>query len=186
MTDATSEAQKPTGMRLFAAALPLLCALHVCAEEASPITIQEKSVDKSLTTSLKGILRRETKPSSSKSVKIIIQWDFGKNSGEFLLVDIKTAGKTSCIIYIRNQGVYRSLGGNDNCTWKRTPKLVWKDDFAWIDFRASPYGRTATPVVHKELTAHFNKASGAICLLGLPIVGFDDLRCPDDEPPASK
>lgn len=186
MTESISKEQKPVGMRFILSALALLLASQAFAEDGSPTTIQIKSVDRCLTRSLKDFLRREANPPTSLSVKKIVKWDFEKKSGEFLLVEAKTASLTACILYIKDRGVYRSLGGNDHCSWKKSPKLVWKDEFAWIEFPTSPHGRTTTPVAHNELTAHFDKASGGICMLGLPAIGFDGLRCPNDEAPASK
>ncbi len=173
-------------MRATLSALALLLASPAFAEDGLPIRMETKPVDKKLTRSLKDFLRREANPPTSLSVKKIAKWDLDKNSGEFLLVETKTASVTSCILYIKDRGIYRSLGGNDHCSWKKSPKLVWKDEFAWIEFPTSPHGRTTTPVAHYELTAHFDKASGDICILGLPAIGFDGLRCPNDEAPASK
>lgn len=173
-------------MRLILSALALVIAAPAFGEGDLPIRVQTKSVDKKLAKSLKDFAREEAKTSNSLSVKKIVKWNFGGNSGEFLLVNTKNSGVTSCIIYIKDRGMYRSLGGNDNCTWKKTPKLISKDDFAWIEFSSSPQGRTSTPVAHNELTAHFDKARGGICMLGLPLIGYESLRCPNDEAPISK
>jgi len=148
MTESKSEAQDSIGMRFILSAIALFLASSAFGEGSLPIKLQTISVDKKLARSLKDFAREEAKTSNSLSVKKIVKWNFGGNSGDFLLVNTKTSGITSCIIYIKDRGMYRSLGGNDNCTWKKTPKLVWKDEFAWIEFPASPQGRTSTPVAH--------------------------------------
>jgi len=159
--------------------------LSVFADGYSSIALQTKPVDIKSANLLRKFVRDEKKNVDSLSLRKIVEWHFGEKSGEILLVDVKTAGVVSCIIYIKDEGVYRSLGGNEFCSWKKAPKLVWRDKFAWLEFPVSSVGRKNIPVALRELTVHFSKASGGVCVLGLPSVGFDSLRCPDDEAPES-
>jgi hypothetical protein len=115
-----------------------------------------------------------------------VKWNFEGSSGEVLLIDVRHLGRPSCVLYMRDGEQYRPLGGNDFCTWKKNPRLVHHDSFSWIEFPTTPAGKNKTPVAARELTIHFNKASGRACVLGLPQIGFDDLRCPNDEAPESK
>ncbi len=163
-----------------------LLSFFVFADGYASIALQTKPVDIKSANLLRKFVRDEKKNVDSLHLRKIVEWRFGEKSGKILLVDVKTAGVVSCIIYLKDKGSYRSLGGNEFCSWKKDPKLIWKDNFAWLEFPVSSVGRKNTPVALRELTVHFNKASGGVCVLGLPSVGFDSLRCPYDEAPASK
>jgi hypothetical protein len=131
-------------------------------------------------------LKSEGQKVDSLTLKKTVKWSYGGNSGEVLMVETMRRGTPSCVLYLKDGTRYQSIGGNDFCSWKKDPKLNWNDNIAWLEFPTTKAGNNKNPVTENEPTIHFNKTSGGICVLGLPLNGFENLRCPDDEAPASK
>ena len=126
--------------------------------------------------------------SRGNSVRIFkaVEWKYISNSGQFLLVNIKSPTTNSCVIYQLRSNYYLSLGGNTNCTWVKHPHLIWQGDSAWIEFPKEIRSPEKIPITHADVTIHFNNATGNICAIGLPHEGYSDLRCPEDEAPKSR
>lgn len=115
-----------------------------------------------------------------------VKWTYGKESGEILLVNADGRNLRSCILYQVQPSGIRSLGGSEYCTWMNSPQLKWSSNRAWVDFPRRIRQPINIPATTTEITIHFSKISGGICAIGLPLDGYLDLRCPNDEAPESK
>lgn len=151
-----------------------------------PASMSTQRVDAPIRQKLKPLIEREREQNNRLVPKRIVRWKFEGNEGAFLLADIHNKRTHSCIIYMINGDVFLSLGGNDQCSWTQNPIRVDHGKKSWIEFRPTINKTTNTPISINEFTAHFQKGSGSVCILGLPNVGYDSLRCPNDEAPDSQ
>ena len=115
-----------------------------------------------------------------------VVWTYHGRSGSFLLAEVAASGSTQCVVYLQRGDGFEALGGNEHCRWRQDPVLVWNQNKAWLEFRPSIEQRVDQPMATNGFTAHFSKASGGVCMLGLPSTGFADVRCPNDEAPDSR
>ena len=156
------------------------------AAECSPVNIEITPVHDVTASMYRALIEGERKKGLTLSPTRIIKWNFQENSGEFLLANVSRKRSKSCVLFLRRANEFLSLGGNDHCTWKGDPRVVWREQKAWLEFPFDIKSHSEFPVTANELTAHFNKETGDVCILGLPLVGYDSVRCPDDEAPDSK
>ena len=56
----------------------------------------------------------------------------------------------------------------------------------WIEFRPIIKQPPEEPIPISEFTAHFQKKTGTVCMLGLPTADYESLNCQDDEAPDSQ
>lgn len=154
--------------------------------DGSPVAAVVSRVDGSTAARYSAIVAREAAHGSSLVPKKAVTWTFRGRSGSFLLAQAKAKGTTRCVVYLLRGTQTVSLGGNDDCTWEEDPILVWDGDKAWLEFPRAIKRPADVPLPSRDFTAHFSKAGGDVCLLGLPLKGYDTLRCPHDEPPDSR
>ena len=156
------------------------------AAERPPVDIVVKQLNGVIDGSHRALVAREASLGGLFVPKKTLTWTFRNRSGSFLLAEVKAKGSTRCVLYLEREREDVALGGNDHCKWRKDPVLVWDGNKAWLEFPRvirQPRGR---PRATNELTAHFSKAAGDVCLLGLPLAGYDMVRCPDDEAPDSR
>lgn len=168
----------------------LCVALFTCrlsyATECSPVNIEIAPVRDGASSKYRSLVNDQREKGGRISPKRLLKWKFQEKSGEFLLAEVSRKGSKSCVLFLRRENEFLSLGGNDHCTWAADPKLVWRERKAWLEFPLDIKLQPELPAALNELTAHFNKATGDVCILGLPPIGFDTVRCPDDEAPDSE
>lgn len=156
-----------------------------CAAECSPVSIEIAPAHEFIASKYRVLIEDERKKGVALYPIKIIRWKFQEKSGEFLLANMARKRSKSCLLFLVRANEFVSLGGNDDCTWKGDPRLVWREHKAWLEFPFDIKRRSEFPVAANELTAHFNKETGDVCILGLPLEGYNSVRCPDDEAPDS-
>lgn len=168
--------------------LPLVSCfgLFSVAAICAPASITTWRINSAVDPKYESLVESEREHNNKLAPKRIVRWVFEGQEGEFLLADVQSNKRHSCVIYMLHEGVFLPLGGNDYCTWSRAPKLVTRGKKTWIEFRQVVKQTLDNPTTINEFTAHFQKGTGSICMLGLPEVGYESLRCPEDKAPDSK
>lgn len=156
------------------------------AAECSPIEIITKQVDGRTNEKYRSLIVGARVEGSALIPRKSLTWTYRGRSGEVLLADVRKQRSRSCVMYLLRDDNFVSVGGNKFCKWEGEPKLLWSEKKAWIEFPHIIEQPKGIPSASNELTVHFSKLTGDICVLGLPAVGYDGLRCPDDEAPDSE
>ena len=161
----------------------------VVSAVAAPFTVEVASplLPISIADSYRKVVKTEHARGFTLSLRKRVDWSFRQASGSILLADAKSLTGSSCVAYLVQGEMLRALGGNEHCTWSGTPRLRERAAHAWVEFPRRIGRRAQNPDIGtSEMTLHFDKARGDVCLLGLPGEGFDDLVCPDGEAPLSE
>ena len=154
--------------------------------EIAAVTIKTQTVANADAKKYQALIDIERLKGSDIRPKKVLVWNFGDRSGELLLATVKEKQAQSCVVYLKSRERYISLGGNEYCRWIENPKLVWHGQKAWVEFpQLIKQPKNYEKSIY-ELTVHFDKSTGDICVLGLPAQGYDAIRCADDEAPLSK
>lgn len=169
-----------------ALSLLLFCGPFTCAAECAPVEIVVSTVRDAASGRYRTLIENETKKGGSFSPKRIVKWAFQGRSGEFLLAEVSGKRSKACVVYLLQGNQFLSLGGSDRCVRADDPKLMWSENKAWLEFPRTTRQPSEMPTAINEFTAHFDKSTGNVCVLGLPAVGYDAVRCPDDEAPDSR
>ena len=164
----------------------LCCGGFAGAADRNVVSIATKPIVGSAIGEYRALVAGERERGNVLVPRRTLTWTYQDHLGKFLLATVKDKRSQSCVVYLLRGSEFISLGGNDYCKWSESPKLVWREKKAWIEFPQiirQPKG-AHTPT--NEFTAHFNKSTGDICILGLPLKGYDAIRCVNDEAPDSE
>lgn len=166
--------------------LTFFCVFFSSTAACNPASIATWCIHSDANSNYQTLINRERALGNKLIPKRVVRWFFEGKEGEFMLADVLSKNTHSCVVFMLHKGKFLALGGNNNCTWTNAPEIIRSGNKAWIDFRQVVEQNIDAPMALNEFTAHFLKGAGAVCMLGLPNVGYESLRCPEDEAPESQ